>query len=229
MSSTSPPRPSSAPDERPIAKGTTRSYAAVSEALAAADPVIARLFAETGPVNVPRSHETHFAALVRAIVYQQLNERVAHIIYGRLVAALAGTVEPSAVATLSQQQMRAAGMSQSKALALHDLADRSLDGRLDLRTRHLARQSDALVIAALTTVRGIGPWSAQMFMMFQLRRLNVWPTADLGIRRGYGIAWNIRTPTARELEPLGDPYRPYRTVLALYCWRADWRARAARD
>jgi DNA-3-methyladenine glycosylase II len=76
------------------------------------------------------------------------------------------------------------------------------------------------VIARLSTVRGIGKWTAEMFLMFQLRRLDVWPTGDLGVRKGYGLAWGIPTPTAKELEPLGGPYRPYRSVLAWYCWRA---------
>jgi DNA-3-methyladenine glycosylase II len=89
-----------------------------------------------------------------------------------------------------------------------------------LSPRSLGRQSDEEVIARLTTVRGIGPWSAQMFLMFQLRRLDVWPVGDLGVRNGYGLAWKVPTPTARELEPLGEPYRPYRTVVAWYCWRA---------
>jgi DNA-3-methyladenine glycosylase II len=69
-------------------------------------------------------------------------------------------------------------------------------------------------------VRGIGPWSADMFLLFQLRRLDVWPTGDLGVRRGYGLAWGVATPSARELQPLGDAFRPYRSVVAWYCWRA---------
>ena len=81
-------------------------------------------------------------------------------------------------------------------------------------------ESDAEVIARLSTVRGIGKWTAEMFLMFQLRRLDVWPTGDLGVRKGFGLAWGIPIPTAKELEPLGDPYRPYRSVVTWYCWRA---------
>ena len=84
----------------------------------------------------------------------------------------------------------------------------------------LRAESDAEMIARLSSVRGIGAWTAQMFLLFQLRRLDVWPTGDLGVRKGYGLAWGIPTPTAKELEPLGDPYRPYCSVLAWYCWRA---------
>src|SRR4029077_4033014 len=95
-----------------------------------------------------------------------------------------------------------------------------LDGTVLLNPRALARQPDDAVIARLSTVRGIGPWTAQMFLIFQLRRLDVWPTGDLGVRQSFGLAWDIPTPTARELEPLGDPFRPYRSVVAWYCWRA---------
>lgn len=99
---------------------------------------------------------------------------------------------------------------------------------LVLSPRALARQSDDEVVARLSSVRGIGPWTAQMFLIFQLRRLDVWPVGDLGVRNGYALGWNVLTPTARELEPLGEPYRPYRTVLTWYCWRAaELRAGAA--
>ena len=89
-----------------------------------------------------------------------------------------------------------------------------------LSPRSLSRQSDEEVTERLSTVRGIGPWTADMFLLFRLRRLDVWPTGDFGVRRGYGLAWEIPTPSVRELDPLGDPYRPYRSVLAWYCWRA---------
>jgi DNA-3-methyladenine glycosylase II len=103
---------------------------------------------------------------------------------------------------------------------LRDLATKVLEGTVVIAPRRLARLSDEQIIERLVTVRGIGRWSAQMFLMFQLRRLDVWPTGDLGVRRGFGLAWNVPTPTARELEPLGDRYRPYRSVVAWYCWRA---------
>ena len=95
-----------------------------------------------------------------------------------------------------------------------------LDGTVVLDARRLARVSDEEVVARLSTVRGIGKWSAEIFLMFQLRRMDVWPTGDLGIRKGYGLAWGIPTPTPKQLDLLGEPYRPYRTVVAWYCWRA---------
>jgi DNA-3-methyladenine glycosylase II len=95
-----------------------------------------------------------------------------------------------------------------------------LDGTVVLDPAKLRSLSDAEVSARLTTVLGIGKWTAEMFLMFQLRRLDVWPTGDLGVRKGYGLAWGIAMPSAKELDPLGEPFRPYRSVLAWYCWRA---------
>jgi DNA-3-methyladenine glycosylase II len=116
--------------------------------------------------------------------------------------------------------MRAVGLSANKTSSLRDLAVKVSDGTVELSARALTRQSDEEVTARLTAVRGIGPWTAHMFLLFQLRRLDVWPTGDFGVRRGYGLAWKVPMPSARELEPLGDRYRPYRSIAAWYCWRA---------
>ena len=164
--------------------------------------------------------ESHFATLVRAIVYQQLAGRAAAAIHGRLIAALGGDVQPEELVALSDETLRAVGLSRAKVVSLRDLAAKVLDGTVVLSPRGLARESDEQIIARLSAVRGIGRWTAEMFLLFQLRRLDVWPVGDLGVRRGYGLAWQVPMPTARELEPLGDPYRPYRSVLAWYCWRA---------
>ena len=196
------------------------SHAAAAQMLAARDPVIARLVAQAGPPRFSRPQDSHFAALVRAVVYQQLAGAAAAAIHRRLVLALDGTVEPAALLALSDETMRTVGLSANKVASMRDLATKVLDGTVVLAPRGLSRQSDAEVAARLTTVRGIGPWSAEMFMMFQLRRLDIWPTGDLGVRRGYGLAWGIPMPNARQLDPLGDAYRPYRSVVAWYCWRA---------
>ena len=196
------------------------SHAAAAAVLAERDPVIARLLAETGPPQLRRSQGQPFAALVQAIVYQQLAGAAAAAIHGRLVAALDGNVQPGPLAALSDETLRAVGMSRNKVLSLRDLAAKVLDGTVVLSPRALARQSDEEIIARLSTVRGIGRWTAEMFLLFQLRRLDVWPTGDLGVRRGYGLAWGMSTPTPRQLEPLGEPFRPYRSVAAWYCWRA---------
>jgi len=194
--------------------------AAAARILATRDPVIARLIADAGVPRFRRPQESHFAALVRAIVYQQLAGAAAAAIHGRLITALGGDVQPEALIALPEVSLRAVGLSANKAVSLRDLATKALDGTAVLSPRVLARQSDEEVIARLSAVRGIGRWTADMFLIFQLRRLDVWPTGDLGVRRGYGLAWKVPMPSARELEPFGDPYRPYRSVAAWYCWRA---------
>jgi DNA-3-methyladenine glycosylase II len=196
------------------------SYAEAAGILATRDPILAGLIAAAGPIRISRRTGSHFAGLSQAIVYQQLAGAAARAIHGRLVAALDGRVEPEALLALSDETLRAVGVSANKARSLRDLATKVLDGTVILSPRGLSRQSDEEVVTRLSSVRGIGPWTAQMFLIFRLRRLDVWPVGDFGVRRGYGLAWNLPMPTAGELEPLGDPYRPYRTVVAWYCWRA---------
>ncbi len=193
---------------------------AAAEILAGRDPVLARLVSEVGLPSLPRPAETHFATLVRSIVYQQLAGPAARAIHGRLILALDGEVTPEQMMALTPEAMRAAGLSARKAVSLQDLAAKVLDGTVVLNSRRLARESDDEIVARLSTVRGIGKWSAEIFLIFQLRRLDVWPTGDLGVRKGYGLAWQIPTPTPKQLDLLGEPYRPYRTVVTWYSWRA---------
>ena len=200
--------------------GRRLSHLAAARLLAARDPVMATLVEATGLPNFRPPQESHFAALVRSIVYQQLAGAAASAIHGRLVGALGGQVDPETLLALAPDQLRAAGLSGNKAASLRDLSTKVLDGTVVLEPRRLSRVDDEEVIIRLSTVRGIGRWTAEMFLMFQLRRLDVWPTGDLGVRKGYGLAWRIPMPTARDLNPLGDPFRPYRSVVAWYCWRA---------
>ena len=119
------------------------------------------------------------------------------------------------------ETLRAAGLSGRKVESLRDLATKVLDGTVILDPRRLARQSDEEITARLSTVKGIGKWSADIFLMFRLRRMDVWPTGDLGVRKGYAVIHGRPDmPTAREMEALGDPLRPYRSLAAWYCWRA---------
>jgi DNA-3-methyladenine glycosylase II len=196
------------------------SIRAAAQLLAERDPVLARLVDEVGLPSLPRPSETHFATLVRSIVYQQLAGAAAGAIHGRLILALDGEVTPERMVTLTPETLRAAGLSGRKAATLVDLASKVLDGTVSLDPRALARESDEEIVARLTTVRGIGKWSAEIFLIFQLGRLDVWPTGDLAVRKGYGLAWGIPTPTPKQLDLLGEQYRPYRTVLAWYSWRA---------
>jgi len=189
--------------------------------LAERDPVLARLLADAGPPSIPVSHETHLATLVRAITYQQLAGAAARSIHGRLLAALEGDVTAERLLALPEDALRGAGLSGAKTASLRDLAAKVLDGTVTLEPRRLARLSDDDIVTQLSSVRGIGRWTAEMFLIFQLRRLDVWPTGDLGVRRGYGLAWDVPTPTPKQLEALGEPYHPYRSIVAWYCWRAS--------
>jgi DNA-3-methyladenine glycosylase II len=197
------------------------SYRKAALLLADCDPVIARLVQDGGLPKVPVSRESHFESLVRAIVYQQLAGPAARAIHGRLLGTLGNSVTPEAVLAVPTESLRAAGLSGRKVVSLQDLATKTLDGTVLIDPRRASRLSDDEIIARLVTVTGIGPWSAQMFLMFQLRRMDVWPVGDLAVRKGFGLAWNIPTPTPKQLEALGEPYRPYRSVVAWYCWRAD--------
>jgi DNA-3-methyladenine glycosylase II len=201
----------------PVKAGRLTPKQAASE-LADRDPVVARLVAAYGPPQFPRPTETPFASVVRAITFQQLAGAAARAIHGRLVALL-GEVTPERLLATSTEDLRAAGLSNNKAASLHDLATKALDGTISLEPRSLARRTDEDIVARLSTVRGIGKWSAEMFLMFQLRRLDVWPTGDLGVRKGYARSWEIETPTPKQLELLGEPYHPYRSIVAWYCWQ----------
>ena len=188
--------------------------------LAERDPVLARLVQEAGLPRFPAPSESNFATLVRSVVYQQLAGAAARAIHGRLIAALGEEVTPERLLATAPETLRAVGLSARKVESLRDLSGKVLDGSVVLDARRLGRVSDEQIVAQLSTVRGIGKWSAEIFLMFQLRRMDVWPTGDLAIRKGYGLAWGIPTPTPKVLDALGEPYRPYRTVLAWYCWRA---------
>jgi DNA-3-methyladenine glycosylase II len=198
---------------------TRVSLRAAIDAVAARDPVLARLVELVGPIaHRPRDPDGPFGALVRAIVYQQLAGRAAAAIHGRVRAAVGDTLTPETLSAVPDDVLRAAGLSGNKLASLRDLSAKVLDGAVELDGA--SRLDDEELIAGLVTVRGIGRWTAEMYLMFQLRRLDVWPVDDLGVRQGYGLAWQLDPPTAKELGPLGDRFRPYRSVVARYCWAA---------
>ncbi len=189
--------------------------------LAARDPVLAALVERYGlsPRRRPVRADRRFEALAEAIVYQQLAGRAASTIHGRFVLALGGAVTPEAVLAAPDEALAAAGLSRAKAASIRDLADQVASGRIALD--RIGRLSDEEIVDHLTQVRGIGPWTAQMFLLSTLGRLDVWPTGDYGVRAGFGRAWGLpATPTPKELELLGEPFRPYRSLVAWYCWRA---------
>ena len=173
----------------------------------------------TPPRRRPVRVSDRFASLVRSIVYQQLAGAAAATIHGRLVDALGGTVTPAVVLAAPSDVLAGCGLSRAKAASIRDLADKVMTGQIDLA--RVGRLSDEEVVAHLTQVRGIGPWTAQMFLLGTLGRLDVWPTGDYGVRAGFGRAWGLDTaPTPEELLQLGEPFRPYRSLVAWYCWRS---------
>jgi DNA-3-methyladenine glycosylase II len=205
------------------------SLAAATKEVASRDPVLANLVKLAGPIQLrPRNQDGPFGALVRAIVFQQLAGAAAQAILGRVVATVGGQLTPQAFAVVSDEALRKAGLSGNKLLSLRDLSAKVTDGTVVLSAS--ARVSDDEIVARLVTVRGIGRWTAEMYLMFELRRLDVWPVDDLGVRQGYGAAWGITPPpTAKELTPLGDRFRPYRSIVARYCWEAAALFRGGTD
>jgi DNA-3-methyladenine glycosylase II len=172
-----------------------------------------------GPIRVPASTEEPFHYLARAIVYQQLAGAAARAIHGRFVEALTGEVTPSRVLRARETTLRRAGLSRNKLAAIRDLASKVRHGEVELSDLH--EQPDDEVTRRLTLVRGIGPWTAHMYLMFRMHRPDVWPVGDLGVRTGFAkIHAMPEPPTQKALEPLGDAYRPWRSAAAYYCWRA---------
>jgi DNA-3-methyladenine glycosylase II len=189
--------------------------------LAALDPVMASLLDRHGPMVADRPVPVarRFEALARTIAYQQLAGRAAATIWSRVRSSVDGEFTPDAVVRLEPLVLRQAGLSSAKVLAVMDLASRCLDGNLQLD--RLGRMSEVEVISTLSAVRGIGPWSAQMFLMQELGRLDVWPTGDLGVRSGYARAYRLSSvPSPAAVAEMGDRFWPYRSVAAWYCWRA---------
>jgi len=204
------------------------SFSAAAAEVARRDRVMAQLIKRTGPFRLPRPSTDHFAALAESILYQQLAGAAAAAIHRRFVALFDGGLSPEAVLALSQRRLRTAGLSGSKAASIRDLAAKVADGTVPLD--HISRFSDEEIITRLSVVRGIGRWTAEMFLIFQLRRLDVWPVDDYGVRKGYSLAYGLRElPTPKQLQVEGERFRPYRTVPAWYCWQAVHEERSARQ
>ncbi len=190
--------------------------------LGSVDPTMATLVETFGaPKLRARASASHtwFAALAEAIVYQQLAGKAAAAIHRRVVAAAGGDVTPRSLLDAGEEALRGAGLSGSKYASLVSLSTHVLDGSLTLG--RLGRLPDGEVIEQLTQVRGIGPWTAQMFLMFDLARPNVWPVLDYGVRCGFQRAYGLaELPTPKQLDELGAPFAPHRSAAAWYCWRA---------
>jgi DNA-3-methyladenine glycosylase II len=197
----------------------TPAFVRAADELAAREPAIARLRAAAGPPMITAPQRAPFEALARAICFQQLSGKAAATIFGRFEAAVGGHITPEAILSTPLEVLRGAGLSAAKAASVIDLSEKVLDGTVPVG--ELKKLGDDELIERLVVVRGIGRWTAEMFLIFQLRRLDVWPVDDLGVRKGYRIAWQLGAmPTPKELAALGEPLRPYRSVAAWYCWRA---------
>jgi DNA-3-methyladenine glycosylase II len=209
------------PDRPPPSRPRPGVRAACLE-LGRRDPVLARLVEQHRPMRLgPRTPvAARFEAIARSIVYQQLAGRAAAAIWGRTRALAGGAAfVPETVLALDDAALRGAGLSGAKVAALRDLALKASTGVV--RLERLGHLSDDEVVAELTRVRGVGPWTAHMFLLFHLHRLDVWPTGDYGVRNGFRVAWGLaEIPSPRQLAELGEPFRPYRSVVAWFCWRA---------
>ena len=187
-----------------------------------ADPVLGRLIQQVGPYRIEYA-PADFATLARSIIYQQLSGKVALVMYNRLEAAASnldgGRLTPNGLLALTPKKMRAAGLSRQKIAYLRDLAQRTLSGEVDFAA--FEQLPDDEVTRLLTAVKGIGPWTVQMFLIFALRRADVLPSADLGIRVAVKRAYELaELPTPAEVNRVAVPWRPYATVASWYLWRS---------
>jgi 3-methyladenine DNA glycosylase/8-oxoguanine DNA glycosylase len=190
----------------------------------ASDRTLARLIDTVGPFRMQlRRAPSLFLALAEAIVYQQLTGKAAATIFARVRALFPRVHEgptPEQILRVSDDKLRAAGLSRSKLLSLRDLARRAADGRIPALDE-LHRMDDDAIIDRLTEVRGIGRWTVEMLLIFRLGRPDVLPLDDYGVRKGFGFAFKKRAlPSRQELEARGARWKPYRTVASWYLWRA---------
>ncbi len=188
--------------------------------LLATDPAFHAVITAIGPVRLAPTAVDHFSYLLRAIIYQQLAGAAAATIHGRFVALVGPQPSPRQILALADEEYRAVGVSRNKQAAITDLARRTAEGELTLNKAAIDQMCDEEIVTLLCQIRGVGPWTAQMFLMTQLRRIDIWPSGDLGVRKGYGIIHDREMPSANELAQLGESLAPYRTLAAIYCWRA---------
>lgn len=216
--SASPPRAASLPPNTAVVStAATGAHGAAALHLATLHPQIHTLRQSVGDPILHSEKRTAFESLARSIVFQQLAGAAAQTIWNRVLAVTGSPINPERLSRHDDDTLRACGLSSAKLRALRDLAARA--SALKLTSIH--RAADDEIIARLTEVRGIGVWTAQMFLMFHLGRLDVWPTADLGVREGYRRMFGLATrPTEKELSSLGAPFQPYRSIAAWYMWRA---------
>ena len=198
----------------------TTSHRQALAHLRRADPVIARVIKAVGPYRLQvRAEGTHFDALVRAIVYQQLSGKAAATIHGRLKALFGGRdPTPAELLAVPEETLRGVGLSRQKLGYIRDLASRVASGELPIDNLH--ELDDDALTEALVRVKGIGRWTAQMFLMFRLGRPNVLPELDLGIQNGVRRAYGLRTrPKPKDILRIGERWAPFSSTASWYLWR----------
>jgi DNA-3-methyladenine glycosylase II len=194
----------------------------IAKEISSRDAQFARVIAAHPLCTVGRNPKpvTHFEALVESVISQQLAVKAADTIYGRVKELAKGRVIPSRIADISETDMRAAGVSGAKFKTIQGLADAAITKKIKINSLHEI-DDDQLIFDQLTNLWGIGPWTVDMFMMHQLGRLDIWPTGDLGVRRGWEKIYALTEEIEpKVLEKKGEKFRPYRSVVAWYCWRA---------
>jgi DNA-3-methyladenine glycosylase II len=202
-------------------------HATAVACLEKACPVMKELIRQVGPCTLEiETGRTPFQALVSAVAHQQLHGKAAQTILDRYRQLFGGRLPgPKALAAVTDEQLRATGFSRAKTAAIRDLAEKSISGVVP-GAKVIAALSDEEIIARLTTVRGVGKWTAEMLLIFTLGRPDVWPVDDFGIRAGWKIAYALdEMPSPKELQILGEKFRPQRSVAAWYFWRATDLAR----
>jgi DNA-3-methyladenine glycosylase II len=194
------------------------------------DPVMRRLIREIGPLTLdPKVGRSPFESLVRAIAYQQRHDKAAESILRRFVALFPGRrfPRPDEVLATNGRAIRRAGFSRPKIVALRDLAAKTLDGTVPTRLA-IQQLDDEAIVERVTTVRGIGRWTVEMLLIFQLGRPDVLPIQDFGVRNGFRIAYGLRRlPAPKEVLRYGERWKPHRTAAAWYLWRTADRAKQA--
>lgn len=186
------------------------------EHLKSSDPKLGAVIEAVGPFRMKYMEPT-FHSLARSIVYQQLSGKVAAVIFGRFAALAGDPLRPEAILALTEEAMRGCGLSKQKAAYIRDLAAREAE----IEFHRLSKLTDDLVIERLTQVKGIGTWTAHMFLMFGLKRKDILPVGDLGVRMAIQKIYRMKElPTPKEMEKLALKWRPYCSVAAWYLWRS---------
>ena len=182
------------------------------------DLILASIIERVGPCRITYREPT-FEALARSIVFQQLSTKAARTIYGRFEEAAGGIITPESIRNLSVGEMRLAGLSKQKIGYIRDLAEHALAGTVDFAS--LPEMPDEEIIVALTSIKGVGVWTAHMFLIFALRRPNVLPVGDFGVRSAIQRAYRKRKlPTPKEIEKLAKNWHPYCSFASWYLWRS---------